>query len=441
MMTKRISLAIVLAIAAAGVLQAANRYVRPDATGANNGTDWTNAWTSIPATLTRGDTYYLADGSYSDTTLDDPVSGSLVITLKKATVSDHGSNTGWSDSYGDGQAIFPHIQVVTAYWVLDGQNRTSDTPMHISPGGTGNYLTFRYVEFSNAAYPPASGPDLVYAATAGAIHDLTFSYCLFLNSGRTCIYTDGARSLLFEHTVFDTCYPHPVAYHGEFMQLRGVSDFTIRWCRFTNHGASLSGVALTGVICSMSNGMTGGYVYGNIFDRVIRALYQDNSGSLTNIYIYNNTSYGNGTGQFITGLGGASNIILRNNVFYADPNCGFSATSEDHNYHSDCVFAYSNVLDDPTDPPTYDGGNGRRSTISGDPCVNSAGEDFHLLNELAGYPGVAIANVGSHRFDLDYYGNVRGADGVWDRGAIEYQRGGSVNRPSAPEGLRLIQQD
>ena len=42
----------------------ANRYVREAAAGANDGTDWTNAYTTLPASLTRGDTYYVADGAY-----------------------------------------------------------------------------------------------------------------------------------------------------------------------------------------------------------------------------------------------------------------------------------------------------------------------------------------------------------------------------------------
>ena len=36
--------------------EAANHYIRAGATGANNGSDWTHAFTTIPATLVRGDT-------------------------------------------------------------------------------------------------------------------------------------------------------------------------------------------------------------------------------------------------------------------------------------------------------------------------------------------------------------------------------------------------
>ncbi|HEY2930643.1 MAG TPA: hypothetical protein VGK99_02780, partial [Acidobacteriota bacterium] len=73
-----------------------SRYVREGATGNQTGSDWTNAYTQLPAVLVRGDVYYVADGNYSGYTFDDPVSGSSLITIKKATQSDHGADTGWS---------------------------------------------------------------------------------------------------------------------------------------------------------------------------------------------------------------------------------------------------------------------------------------------------------------------------------------------------------
>lgn len=105
---------------------AANKYVRDGATGANNGSDWTNAYTSLPAILVRGDTYYIADGSYPSYTVDDAVSGTLYITIRKATNSDHGTDIGWNVLYGDGQAIFNYgaqgsaITISTSYVDFDG---------------------------------------------------------------------------------------------------------------------------------------------------------------------------------------------------------------------------------------------------------------------------------------------------------------------------------
>ena len=43
---------------------------------------------------------------YSGYDFDDPVVGTLKIVVKKATESDHGTDLGWSTSFGDGQAEF-----------------------------------------------------------------------------------------------------------------------------------------------------------------------------------------------------------------------------------------------------------------------------------------------------------------------------------------------
>ena len=89
------------------------KYVRQGAAGSADGSDWTNAYTTLPATLTRDTTYWIADGSYSGYTFNDTASGSLVIRVKKATGSLHGTDTGWSSGYGDGQATFGAFDIQT----------------------------------------------------------------------------------------------------------------------------------------------------------------------------------------------------------------------------------------------------------------------------------------------------------------------------------------
>jgi hypothetical protein len=99
-------------------------YVRAGAGGAANGSDWNNAYPSLPGTLQRGATYYVAGGAYPSYTFNTPALGAQVITLKKASLKDHGTETGWNPSYGTNQAVFSaHIFVQTSYFVLDGQYR------------------------------------------------------------------------------------------------------------------------------------------------------------------------------------------------------------------------------------------------------------------------------------------------------------------------------
>ena len=100
-------------------------YIRDGANGMNNGSDWENAWTSFPGSFfySRGDTLFVADGDYCPNghLFDKPETGVDYVSILKATVSEHGTNTGWQDSYGDGQASFTEtIKFITGYWIWDG---------------------------------------------------------------------------------------------------------------------------------------------------------------------------------------------------------------------------------------------------------------------------------------------------------------------------------
>ena len=116
--------------------EAANHYIRSGATGTGNGSDWTNACTDFTGScavglLVRGDTYYVADGAYASRTFNKAANSNLVITIKKATVADHGTETGWVNTYGDGQAVFNStVTFSTDDWVLDGSTRDeSNSPV------------------------------------------------------------------------------------------------------------------------------------------------------------------------------------------------------------------------------------------------------------------------------------------------------------------------
>ena len=114
-------LAFLMLLAISSGADAAVVCVGPATTGNGSGTNWSNlkAWSGTPA---RGDTWYLADGSYGAKNFTTAASGSTLITIKKATVADHGEvSAGWLDTMGDGQAVFtPPIRFGTSYWVFDG---------------------------------------------------------------------------------------------------------------------------------------------------------------------------------------------------------------------------------------------------------------------------------------------------------------------------------
>jgi hypothetical protein len=101
-------------------------YVRAGATGNGSGSDWTNAYTQLPSNLTRGAIYYVADGTYPSYAFVLPANSSAtLITVKKATPANHGTGVGWSDGYGQGQAVFSaglsQTTNTNGYLTIDGQ--------------------------------------------------------------------------------------------------------------------------------------------------------------------------------------------------------------------------------------------------------------------------------------------------------------------------------
>lgn len=115
------------ALFTADLAQAANHYIREGALGVGGCTDWSlaNACANMPGTLTRGDTYYVADGTYSGGTWNaSPANSGATITVKKATIADHGTDTGWDNTYGNGQAYFSGlVSQRIGNFVLDGATR------------------------------------------------------------------------------------------------------------------------------------------------------------------------------------------------------------------------------------------------------------------------------------------------------------------------------
>src|ERR1700761_75424 len=106
--------------------RAANHYIRAGASGSGSGADWTNACASFSgscsvSSMVRGDTYYVAGGSYAGPNFNKSDSGTTLITVKTATVADHGTATGWSDNFATLVTFTGGIIFSSDYWLLDGQ--------------------------------------------------------------------------------------------------------------------------------------------------------------------------------------------------------------------------------------------------------------------------------------------------------------------------------
>lgn len=176
---------------------AANHYVLIGASG--SGASWSDAYGDFPGTLTRGDTYYVGIGSYGSETFNTAASGSNLITVKKATVADHGTATGWSDAYA-GVATFGPWTVSTAFWDFEGQYRGSDwssgygivivgsdtasySIVNLSSVSSSN-ITMRYIEVRGPGLVTSNFGEGVHATgghvgNAQGVDNVTIEYCYF----------------------------------------------------------------------------------------------------------------------------------------------------------------------------------------------------------------------------------------------------------------------
>jgi hypothetical protein len=130
----RAAILIAFVFSAKGAL-AACHAVTPSGSGSKTGADWNNAYAGLPATLVRGDIYYLADGNYGNRlTLSTPESGTTPIELRKAQSYDNCTSTGWNTgTMGSAQAVWTWgspgsmVSITSSYWTINGNGRGAAT--------------------------------------------------------------------------------------------------------------------------------------------------------------------------------------------------------------------------------------------------------------------------------------------------------------------------
>lgn len=423
--------------------RSANKYLRQGASGAANGNNWTDAyttWSAAQSGASRGDTIYVADTSSSlgSVTFDKATSGTTLLTVKKATVADHGTSTGWSDAYGDGQAEWGEIGVYSDYWVIDGQTRNESNWQSGSEYGfkaaavtsiddlsslfAANHVTVKHVTAGGAEGTTLTGsePDTAYKLSGfrALATDWTFTRCRGHNIAHYAVWhMNGTDSVTIEYCSLDNSWGKE-AIRGQIAFKNGV----IRFNQFINAGGTASPDACTAEI-ALWDGSSGTFdnnkIYGNIFWRsrggsdfntggTIVVGGNNNSGGdawagspANNTLIYNNTiagiqgteSGGTSTGGRILVNGGTGNEV-RNTLWYdinGTPGASANTTSN----------------------------NGEESS---NPFVNYATGNFHLS---AGIAGTSLSSP----YNLDMEGTTRGGDGTFDRGALEYGSGADTNAP------------
>jgi len=459
------------------VALAANHYVRAGASGSASGADWTNAYTNLPSGLVRGDSYYVAAGTYKGHTFNDAASGTAVITIKAATVADHGTDTGWSASYV-GEAKFNTasngsiLGFNQPYYIFDGAYRGSDWRsgygFHLDNTGSvvgnstgiiafnANNITVRYtnIEGSHSQGNPTDRGWTSYGNDNILIeynfdHDLGEAGCVM--RGDTT-----SSNVTIQYNYFSDNYSvGGSGVHSEPISIaEGIHNYTIRYNRFVN-AVGTGAIANASSLTPNDNSNGPLYIYGNEmwyntslwpsgFSSycAVGGFYSFiNVGFTSDIYVYNNTigninstvcPQGSGGDALVTTQGdpaakllSGATIHVKNNLWW-NSNGGVSLSVS------------------PTDVSDNDAAG--TSLL----FAATSGFDFHLVThdtKFSAAPpyGISLSNVGTYwngstlvanTFDVDMDGTPRS---TWDLGAYELASGSGGN-PAPPSGLTALVQ-
>lgn len=450
--------------------EAADHHVRAGATGSATGNDWTNAYPTLPSNLTRGDTYYIATGTYPGRTFNTPASGTSVITIKGATVAEHGSGIGWSPSLsvdtrdGGSQAVWTGtFWFSTSYWVFDGAvhgTLTTAAPWNFTKSAYG-------FKIGTTITPPGSRVFNIYN-TSMTITDITLSNIVATSanatgSGGSCpgqtyfiATNDSTQSVNnlhmsylyadnFENTIWGTS-PGPTHAGWIFersISYRGYSDANCHGEDLNNNYANILNWAIrynwfearssgTATITAGLNGRVGTYyIYGNVFkdqqagNGVIACVWGGGT-----VYIYNNSFINSPLSSGGPWLGGdAVRCTLageaKNNVLY--------------NMHATVGNGVTLTLDSNAFFSTTSPIGTNQYNTTGNPFTNLTAFDARLLPSVAStmMAGATITNTAGQTFNVDILGNTRGGDGKWDRGAIEFSSSVDTVSPLAPANVQV----
>ncbi|MBD3244254.1 MAG: hypothetical protein GF331_26920 [Chitinivibrionales bacterium] len=418
------SIALLHLVTIACTTVAATHYVRAGATGSATGNDWHNAYPAVPTTLTRGDTFFIAAGTYGDLCLDDP--GEATISLLKATGDSHGTDNGWRSEYGTGVARFSSIDCFAGNYIIDGQ----------SGGGPGSWFDGHGFEilFESTGFffaepveniairhvlvhsPSITNRGTAIKGTVGSVTNLTVSHCAVHTFEGPHFHAKGWQNVLIERNYFGHNNSTP-EWHAEFWSDLGNTNIQFRHNLFEN-------IEGTAVFAGVNSGDSRDWsIHGNVFYRctyLMMFCYESGSSSnkstATGFRIYNNTVVGPGEGTI--GIDRGSDNIVSNNLYYniKEPQ-GYvvlrGATFKSNQFN-DCDFRVT----------TLDATN--KQDMRGNPFKQYSTEGLrHCDLSLAAPSTVQGTDLGD-ACQLDLTGISRGCDGYWDCGALEFDSHQSV---------------
>lgn len=425
-------IALIMVFCLASDVSAANWYVRSGASG--DGTSWSNAWGNVTSIswsgLSAGDTVWIAGGSYGN--LVPAKSGNADsdagrIFIKRATVSAHGSDTGWNAAY-DAQvvlnALYWNTLNVGSYITIDGQVASGIRIPHgsgevaaISFDRGVSYVTLKYIETDGPGDTIGyhhTGDDRGIDITAwnGSSYDpvnyLNVQYCK-IHGACTQIWNMNASNGIWEYNeIYNSTDSTGTPCHPNIFVTASSSNVTFRYNKIYTYDAE--GIMI------LNGGHGSMYVYGNIWynGQTYARVIETQDGTNGPVYFYNNTMADLWATQN-SANGGIwhSSSVARNNIYWNSSQGSFPS----HGYDF-CSGSCS--------------GTGSISSGS-NPFVNYSGDDYTIVATISSsYPRNKGTALGAP-YNYDLLGALRGDDGSWDIGAYEYDSG----TPSRPKLLGI----
>lgn len=390
---------------------AATLTVSVSGSGLADGSDWNNTLAEgfAPA---RGNTYYYADGSYASKTFSTVASGTTLISIKKATSSDHVTETGWVSTMGDGQAQFVSFDVQTDYWTIDG-NDTSGYGFFITGYSVqgirvrGDNIAISSVEvFPGAAANALRG---FLMAAADNVMGLTITHALIRGVG-----SDGLSMQSVTNCVFDDIHIRDRntsdGTHADAYEIFPPNDnCTIRYGRIDWEGQQIFFGAATGDHGAWA--IHGNRGYGGATSG--KGIHVQSGDPVVNdVLIYGNSFYNLNTSLT---LGASTFGDVRNNIFISTSAPSFGACAHNYNYFE-------------TGLGVSGESNGQEGS---DPFTDAASDVFTLSFATT----AGDSTIGA-TYNTDPLGTTRGSDGTWDRGAYEFSGTPAVLAPSRSSRLR-----
>jgi len=433
--------------ASTAVSLGANFYVRKGATGANNGSDWTNAWNEMSqinfSAVGCGDTIWIAGGTYTTSlNVNKTCTSSSVLNINRVLASDAApaAAAGWNKDY-DSQVIISNANInlaAGAYYTINGREGS------ISGDNFG----------ISVQCTSSGGCDGVDGAGSGSLSNITLSYVELF--GPPCVMSEscggsGASGLNVapgSNTVNTLIFDHGwIHQYGEAIRTSNWSNCTIQYSGISdmhNDGQQHEDVVFSYPITNFT--MRYNKIWGSPNDGIFFF------GDEKNTQIYGNVYYHSGAALITFYEGYTHNVFIYNNVFENDGTFGdyqpawldFSGTMtgeiannvwENVNKNGECPICDTNAynlssnVSGETGAFTYTPGS---QFVSESPSLPAAA-DFHLT--ATGATTFGKGKTLAAPFNVDPDGNTRGSGGSWDVGAYQYAPSNAPAPPTALTGV------